>query len=141
MYLVRGCNGAVVNIHLHAPGRLVASQNTLLWRGIRVGKLASRSAKLRGVERELPLPCRKARARVGGVLSSQTPVCTANLRTKILGFRGFDSSIILILRGATLMFVGDLPESLSQAILAWATLAVEIWADASPSGRWGFLVN
>ena len=28
---------------------------------------------------------------------------TANLRTKILDFRGFDSSIILILRGGNLM--------------------------------------
>ena len=43
--------------------------------------------------------------------------CTANLRTKILDFRGFDSSRILILRGGILMSIGSLPESLSQAIL------------------------
>ena len=43
--------------------------------------------------------------------------CTANLRTKILDFRGFDSSIILILRGGILRPIGNFPESLSQAIL------------------------
>ena len=43
---------------------------------------------------------------------------TANLRTKILDFRGFDSSIILIIRGGILMTIGDFPENLSQAILA-----------------------
>ena len=37
---------------------------------------------------------------------------TANLRTKILGFKGFDTGIISCLRG------GILPESLSQRILA-----------------------
>ena len=43
---------------------------------------------------------------------------TANLRTKILDFRGFDSSIILILRGGILMSMGNSLESLSQAISA-----------------------
>ena len=47
---------------------------------------------------------------------------TANLRAKILDFRGFDSSTILILRGGILMSVGDFPESLSQAILVGITL-------------------
>ena len=42
---------------------------------------------------------------------------TVNLRTKIMGFRGFDSSIILILRGGIPRPMGNLPESLSQAIL------------------------
>ena len=42
---------------------------------------------------------------------------TANLRTKILNFGGFDSSRNLILRGGTLMSIGDIPESLSQQIL------------------------
>ena len=42
---------------------------------------------------------------------------TANLRTTIMDFRGFHSSLILILRGGILMFIGDFPESLSQAIL------------------------
>ena len=42
---------------------------------------------------------------------------TANLRTSIMDFRGFDSSIILILRGGILMSIGDFLEDLSQAIL------------------------
>ena len=42
---------------------------------------------------------------------------TANFRTNIMDFRGFDSSIILIIRGGTLMSIGDFPEDLSQAML------------------------
>ena len=42
---------------------------------------------------------------------------TANLRTRILDFRGLDSSIILILRGGILMSMENFPESFSQAIL------------------------
>ena len=41
-----------------------------------------------------------------------------NLRTKILDFRGLDSSRILILRGETPRPIGNFQESLSQAILA-----------------------
>ena len=43
---------------------------------------------------------------------------TANLRTKILDFRVFDSSIILVLRGGILIPQGDFPETLSEPILA-----------------------
>ena len=43
---------------------------------------------------------------------------TANLRTNIMDFGGFDSSWILILRGGVLMSIENFPESLSQAILA-----------------------
>ena len=43
---------------------------------------------------------------------------TANLRSKILDFRGFDSSRVLILRGGIPRPKGVFPESLSQAILA-----------------------
>ena len=43
---------------------------------------------------------------------------TANLCPMILDFRGVDSSRILLLRGGILMSIGNLPESLSQAILA-----------------------
>ena len=39
---------------------------------------------------------------------------TANLRTTILDFRGFDSSRISILRGGIPMSIGHFPESLSQ---------------------------
>ena len=49
---------------------------------------------------------------------SAAPAATANLRTKILDFRGFDSSRILILSGGILVSIGDFPESLSQQILA-----------------------
>ena len=44
------------------------------------------------------------------------PTPTANLRTKILDFRGFDSSIILTLRGGILMSIGNTLEILSQGI-------------------------
>ena len=37
---------------------------------------------------------------------------TANLRTNIVDFRGFDSSTILILRGGILISIGDFPEML-----------------------------
>ena len=50
------------------------------------------------------------------------PSAAANLRTKILDFRGFDSSIILILRGDILMSMGNFLDMLSQGILAGITL-------------------
>ena len=53
---------------------------------------------------------------------------TANLRTKILDFRGFDSSIILIIRGWILMSTGNFPESLSQAILVGIILVGRLGA-------------
>ena len=40
---------------------------------------------------------------------------TPNPPTNIVGFRGLDSSIILILRGGILTPIGNFPESLSQA--------------------------
>ena len=40
---------------------------------------------------------------------------TADLRTKTLDFRGFDSSRILILRGGILMSIGNFPERFSRA--------------------------
>ena len=43
---------------------------------------------------------------------------TVNLHTRILDFRGFDSSRILILRGGILMSTGNFTESLSQQVLA-----------------------
>ena len=46
----------------------------------------------------------------------------ANLRTKILDFRGFDSSRILISRGGILMFIGNFPESVGQRISVWRCL-------------------
>ena len=49
-------------------------------------------------------------------------VITADLPTNIVDFRGFDSSIILILRGGILMSMGDFPESLGQAMLVGVML-------------------
>ena len=46
-----------------------------------------------------------------------TPADTANPRTKILDFRGFDSSRILVLRGGILMSKGNSPGDLSRQIL------------------------
>ena len=42
---------------------------------------------------------------------------TANLPTTVVDFRGFDSSVILNLRGGILRYVGQFPENLSQAML------------------------
>ena len=55
---------------------------------------------------------------------------TANLRTKIMDFRGFDSSAILILRGGIPRPIGSLPESLRQAILVWIILVGRLDVDA-----------
>ena len=53
---------------------------------------------------------------------------TANLRTRILDFTGFDSSIILTLRGGILMSIGNLPEVLNQQILVGIILAGRVGA-------------
>ena len=50
-------------------------------------------------------------------LTKASDEAAANLRTNIMDFRGFDSSIILILRGGIPRPMGNFPESLSQAIL------------------------
>ena len=49
-------------------------------------------------------------------------ISTPNLPTNIVGFKGFDSSTILILRGGIPRFIGDFPESLTQAMLVGAML-------------------
>ena len=55
--------------------------------------------------------------------STADPPATANLRTKILDFRGFDSSRILMLRGGFLVSMGIVQDFLSQQILAGIVLA------------------
>ena len=91
------------------------------------------------------------RARVLGVclppLSKQT-TSTANLRTNLMDVRGFDSSRILILRGGSVMSIGNFPELLSQAILAgiilysrevWRATPIakaRSWAGPTCSGSW-----
>ena len=60
-----------------------------------------------------------------------TPTPTpANLCTTILDFRGFDSNIILILRGGILMSIGDFQQVLSQGVVAGIILV----------GRFGVVV-
>ena len=62
-----------------------------------------------------------------------------NLRTKLLDFKGFDSSIILRLRHGTPRPIGDFPESLSTAILVGiilvGRLGVGCWGLSRPSGK------
>ena len=58
---------------------------------------------------------------------------TANPRTNIMDFRGFDSSIILIIRGGIIMSIGDFPESLSQGILVGIMLVDRL--GVSTAGR------
>ena len=52
---------------------------------------------------------------------------TANLRTRILDVRGFDSNIILSIRGGIRMSIGEFPKILGQQILVGIILV----------GRWG----
>ena len=63
----------------------------------------------------------KTRPRAVRAAYLQTPSrgITAKLRTstKFLDFSGFDSSVILLLRGGILMSIGNSPEMLSQQIL------------------------
>ena len=63
--------------------------------------------------------------------SSEVAARMVNLRTKTLDFRGFDSSIVLILRGGIPRPMGNFPECLSQGqsqrfwhqrIFAWEIL-------------------
>ena len=49
-------------------------------------------------------------------------VHTPNLPTNIVGFKGCDSSIILIQRGGIPRFIGNFPESLTQAMLVGTIL-------------------
>ena len=62
----------------------------------------------------------------------RSAVCTANLRTDIMDFRGFDSSIILIIRGGIPRPTGDFPESLSQAILVGIILVGRLGVSYTP---------
>ena len=58
---------------------------------------------------------------------------TPDLPTQIVDFRGFDSSISLILRGEIPRPIGDFPECLSQAMLVGCNVRREIGRrDAGP---------
>ena len=54
---------------------------------------------------------------------------TANLRTKILDFRGFDSSRISISMGGIHVSTGDIPKVLSQRILVGIILVGRVAVD------------
>ena len=55
-----------------------------------------------------------------------------DLPPNIMDFRGFDSSIILILKGGIPRPIGNFPESLSQAILVGTMLVGRLGVQALP---------
>ena len=61
-----------------------------------------------------------------------TPQSTANLPSKILDLRGFNSDIILILRGGILMSIGNPTEIMSHQILVGIILAGRLGVRESP---------
>ena len=66
-----------------------------------------------------------------GCIPSMYDRFTPNLPTNIVGFRGSDSSIILIIRGGIPRTIGDFPESLSQAFLVGCSVSREIGRNAA----------
>ena len=54
-----------------------------------------------------------------------------HLPTNIVDFRGFDSSIMLFVRGGIPRHIGDFPESLNHAILVGCNVSREIGRTAS----------
>ena len=92
--------------------------------------------------RKLPRPVirdRHVAATSASRRSSHPDDCSAegmpNLPTNIMDFRGFDSSIILMLRGGILMSKGDFLESLSQAIFAGIMLVGRLGAKGNRRPR------
>ena len=79
-------------------------------------------------------PPTKWEVRIGARCKGTAPFAVANLRTKILDFRGFDSSRISILGCGIPRSIGNIPESLSQGILAGIILVGRL---ALPSGKHG----
>ena len=77
---------------------------------------------------EAPVPCNSTEPFCRqAVLCRAAPYwATANLRTKILDFRGFDSSKILISRGRILMAIGGFPGKLESTNLSREILSKEI---------------
>ena len=57
----------------------------------------------------------------------------ANLLTKIMDFRGFDSSRVLVLWGGVLMSMGNSPEMLSRRLLVGKVLVGRL---ALACGHW-----
>ena len=68
--------------------------------------------------------------------SGTLAVVTANLPTNIImDFRGFDSSISLILRGGILVSIGNFPESSSPAMLVGLMLVGGLGASHHRAGQ------
>ena len=59
---------------------------------------------------------------------------TANLRTNMMDFRGFDSCVISMLRGGILMSTGDFPEDSSQEMLVGVMLVGGLGVPRAPEG-------
>ena len=76
-------------------------------------------------------------AREGEERGGRGEDCTANLRTKILDFRGFDPSGILMTRDGIPTSTGNSQETLSQRILVGRILAGRLGAVACrPARSW-----
>ena len=84
------------------------------WQACRLRRSPVARAQSRGVS--VPPTFELANERFAGVLNGTTLAATANLRTKILDFRGFGSSGTLIVRGGIIVCIRNSPESLSQPI-------------------------
>ena len=62
---------------------------------------------------------------------------TPNLPTTIVDFRGFDSSIMLILRGGIPRPIGNFPEGLTQAMLVGIMLVGGLGVTTRPNKEIG----
>ena len=62
-----------------------------------------------------------------------------NLPTNMVGFRGFESSIILILRGGIPRPIWNFPEVLTQAMLVGCNVSREIGRTLLV--QWGYVVS
>ena len=111
----------------HAPFHAMSQQDVLVM-GARSSNTSSPAQRVESQHDRKRVRRRRADGR-------QTDGCmwnTANLRTKIMDFRGFDSNIILILSGGIPRPIGNLPESLSQAILGGIILVGRLGAWPRP---------
>ena len=69
------------------------------------------------------------------IMSLNSMEYTTNFCTKITDFRGFDSSIVLMLRGGIPRPIGKFPESFSQAILIGVILVGRLGVTESTRGQ------
>ena len=93
------------------------------------------SRRNRCISSATTLPCSRARPSPEGLRAQRAtllPYSTPNLPADIVGFRGFDSSIILNLRGGILRPIGNFPEVLSQAMLAGTMLEGKLGVPCQP---------